>query len=371
VPLASLSGGPVTIYVRLKSGMQPGGTGTVSRTITISSTGATTTTAVLGSGYITGLQITGSSPTSTYVIGAGPGDEKSFTVIGACLETTTQVSLAFGSNIEITTTAGNYTTPITSPVSLVITPGAIPSPKITTATYYYRLKSGLAIGTYADATTKVSLSADGTSSLTGAFTTKELQVTGTVLDHITVSSPVSTALYYAQGVGPSSERTFNVSGSGLTADIDVTPGANIEISTFTGTGFVSTPIILTQTAGLVASTPIYARLIAGLSAATYNDATTLVTASSTGFTSKTVQFVGTVDLGTGLSNKDISNVKCIAANGTIIVNGVEAGKQIDIYNNVGQKVKSVIATANNNIALSGKGLYVVKVDAFVQKVVLK
>ncbi|MEI6554281.1 MAG: glycine-rich domain-containing protein [Paludibacter sp.] len=257
IPLASFSGGPVTIYLRLRASIQPGGTGTVARTITVSSIGATTKTTVLGSGYITGLQITGSSPTSTYVQGAGPGDEKSFTVIGACLETTTQVLLTVGSNIEITTTAGNYTTPISSPVSLVITPGAIPNPRITTATYYYRLKAGLAAGTYADATTKVSLSADGSSSLTGAFTTKELQITGTV------------------------------------------------------------------------------------------------------------------DLGTGLANRDISNLKCIAANGTIHVSGVEAGKQIDIYNNVGQKVKSLTAIDNNNISLSAKGIYFVKVDALVQKVILK
>ncbi|MEI6554277.1 MAG: T9SS type A sorting domain-containing protein [Paludibacter sp.] len=192
VPLASLSGGTVTIYVRLRSGIQPGGTGTLSRTITISSTGATTTTAVLGSGYITGLQISGTGPTSTYALGAGPGDEKSFIVRGNGLETTTQVSLAFGSNIEVTTTAGNYSTPITSPVSLVITPGAIPLPSIGPTTYYYRLKSGLSAGIYADATTKVSLSADGSSSLTGAFTTKVLQVTGTVTTAPTISFALAT-----------------------------------------------------------------------------------------------------------------------------------------------------------------------------------
>ncbi|MCX6308931.1 MAG: T9SS type A sorting domain-containing protein, partial [Bacteroidia bacterium] len=210
----SLVGGTVTIYIRLRDGMQPGGTGAASRTITLTSTNATTTTAVLGSGYITGLQIN-STGTSTYIQGAGPGDEKSFTVLGACLETTTQVLLTVGSNIEITTTSGNYTSPISSPVSLVITPGAIPNPKITTATYYYRLKSGLVAGTYADATTKVSLSADGSSSLTGAFTTKELQVTGTV-----TPQTVSTAQNISDLALPASGSATVTSTGTLTIDQD-------------------------------------------------------------------------------------------------------------------------------------------------------
>jgi hypothetical protein len=38
---------------------------------------------------------------------------------------------------------------------------------------------------------------------------------------------------------------------------------------------------------------------------------------------------------------------------------------------VGQKVKSVTATENNAISLFAKGIYFIKVDSFVQKVVLK
>jgi hypothetical protein len=53
------------------------------------------------------------------------------------------------------------------------------------------------------------------------------------------------------------------------------------------------------------------------------------------------------------------------------VSGVELGKLIDIYNSVGQKIKSITATANNNISLSAKGIYVVKVDDTVQKLILK
>jgi hypothetical protein len=200
--------------------------------------------------------------------------------------------------------------------------------------------------------------------------TKTIQFTGTV-NGIKSSVAGGAEISYAYGAGPSAEKTLTIAGAGLTANVLVTPGANMEISTTSGTGFASAPITLTQESGAVAATPIYARLIAGLAVATYNDATTLVTASSTGLTSKEVQFVGTVDLGTGITDKNISEMKYFTTNNTIRITGVETGKQIDIYNGVGQKIKSITATANNNITLSAKGIYLVKVDATVQKVILK
>ncbi len=57
----------------------------------------------------------------------------------------------------------------------------------------------------------------------------------------------------------SSEQYYTVSGSGLNADIVITPPAGFEISKTSGSGFSSTPITLIQTGGSVASTPIYVR----------------------------------------------------------------------------------------------------------------
>lgn len=58
----------------------------------------------------------------------------------------------------------------------------------------------------------------------------------------------------------SSEQSFTVSGSGLQANIVITPPAGFEISTTTGTGFSTTAITLTQTGGTVNSTTIYVRV---------------------------------------------------------------------------------------------------------------
>jgi len=66
-----------------------------------------------------------------------------------------------------------------------------------------------------------------------------------------------------------------------------------------------------------------------------------------------------------------SNLKCIASNGQIQIIGVEVGKQIEIYNIMGQKVKSVTASENTFIPLANTGIYLIKVDTIVQKVFLK
>jgi hypothetical protein len=292
----------------------------------------------------------------SYEIGAGPSAEQSFQVAGANLGSN-NITVTPGTNIEISSTSGSGF----ASSAITLTPA---SGTVATTTLYARLIADKGLGSVgANATRQVNVAATGT-------TTKTIQFTGTV-NGVVISNPVTTAIGYMVGNGPSAEQTFNVSGSGLTTDLVVTPGTNMEISTTTGSGFASTPITLTQSGGTVALTAIYARLIAGIAASTYNDATTKIIASSSGYTSKELQFIGTVDLGTGITDKNISEMKCFTTNNTIHVSGVELGKLIDIYNSVGQKIKSITATANNNISLSAKGMYVVKVDDTVQKLILK
>lgn len=59
----------------------------------------------------------------------------------------------------------------------------------------------------------------------------------------------------------SSELSYNVSGSNLTANIIITPPSGFEISTTSGSGFVANPssLTLTQSGGSVSSTTIYVR----------------------------------------------------------------------------------------------------------------
>jgi len=112
---------------------------------------------------------------------------------------------------------------------------------------------------------------------------------------IEISTTTLTGFSYVQGSGPSSEKTFTVQGSNLTANISInvqtSPAQHYEISTSSG-GTYSSSLTLTQSGGTVSETTIYVRLKAGLSAGNYNNET--ITVSSTGATSKTVTCSGTV-----------------------------------------------------------------------------
>jgi|GEM_PF-4920717 len=93
-----------------------------------------------------------------------------------------------------------------------------------------------------------------------------------------------------QNTESSTEGTFNVSGNFLTNDIVITPPAGFVISRTSGTGFISDPITLAQTAGTVGSTPIYVRFKPTAVQAYSGN----ITVSSTGVTpSKTVAVSGT------------------------------------------------------------------------------
>jgi len=108
---------------------------------------------------------------------------------------------------------------------------------------------------------------------------------------ISISTSTLTGLNYNRSSGPSAEQIVSVAGSLLTSGITLTPTANLQISKTSGSGFVSTPITLTQNAGSVSSTNIYVRLKAGLNGGTYSDS---IIASSTNFPTKKVMCSGTV-----------------------------------------------------------------------------
>ena len=212
---------------------------------------------------------------------------------------------------------------------------------------------------------------------------KMLSTTGSTIsmDNVTlaectaaVSGVTNTTLApYQEGAGPSAEQSFSVSGSDLIANLRVTAGSNLEISTTSGSGFVSDSLVLTQTAGTVAPTTIYTRLKAGLTNGTYNDATTKISVTSSSsvntITAQDLQFTGTVDVATALSQ--LTGAKLTTNNGTISIDGLAAGELVDVYDSMGKKVKSAIADGGNlKIAINTKGVYVVKIKSFSQKVVL-
>lgn len=147
---------------------------------------------------------------------------------------------------------------------------------------------------------------------------------------VTIDSDI-TGLDYFEGNGPSAEQTFSVSGINLTGNLDVTAPTNFEISSTSGSGFGSS-VSLTPSAGSVASTTLYVRLVSGLSANTYSD---VLTASSTGATSETINVSGEVspstpqfnvlgtpgDMNYGLGNGP-SNEESIFVEGLFLTNDI-------------------------------------------------
>ncbi len=187
----------------------------------------------------------------TYDKGAGPSAEQTFSLVGYNL--TSDITIAPPINFQISKTSGSGFTSL--PIILTQNAGSV---DITTI--YVRLKAGLNFDNYTDSILVSSNDA----------TIKKVYCSGTVVGPtITPSITSLSNLNYNKGLGPSAEQSFSISGSVLESDIILTPSANLQLSKTSGSGFVGTPITLTQSAGIINSTNIYVRLKAGLNFANY------------------------------------------------------------------------------------------------------
>jgi hypothetical protein len=88
----------------------------------------------------------------------------------------------------------------------------------------------------------------------------------------------------------SAAQNFTASGTGLTADINVTAPTGYEVSTTSGTTDFAASVTLTQTGGTVSSTTIYARLTGAASGTPSGN----ISLASTGAAEQTVAASGTV-----------------------------------------------------------------------------
>jgi len=123
---------------------------------------------------------------------------------------------------------------------------------------------------------------------------------------LSVSPKALNGFTYISGRGASAEQTFSVSGSKFTHDISITPPADYEISTTSGSLFQATnPIVLSPLDGVVNSTTLYARLKAGLAVNTYNEN---ITISSIDASNQTVSCAGKVTPVPALRIMDMSNI---------------------------------------------------------------
>ncbi len=131
--------------------------------------------------------------------------------------------------------------------------------------------------------------------VTSNDTSKNVQYTYTILPNtpstdptITITGTPLSAFSSTPGT-PSAEQSYTVSGSNLTANITITPPADFEISTTSGSGWTTSPIILTQSGGDVPATPIYVRF----NRATQGTSSGDISHTSSGATTKTVAVSGT------------------------------------------------------------------------------
>jgi hypothetical protein len=108
---------------------------------------------------------------------------------------------------------------------------------------------------------------------------------------ITVSSFTLSGLSYILGSGPSTVKTFTVSGSNLVSDIVITPPTDYQISSDNST-WTNPSITLTQSGGTVGSTTMYVRLKSGLSKASYSESVSL---TSTNATTRNITCSGSVN----------------------------------------------------------------------------
>jgi hypothetical protein len=198
----------------------------------------------------------------------GPSLEQTVNVSGVNLIGDLIVSAP--TNFEISTGSGTSFVATTT-INLTPASGVVASTPI-----YVRLKSGLSISAYDQDITVTSSDA----------TSKTVSCSGTVIappPSFTLSQTSLTGFSYKAGSGPSTEKSFTVSGAYLLGNISITPGSHFEVSSTSGANFAAeSPLVITESSGTVATTTIYVRLKAGLSAADYsNDSIAIATTSAT------------------------------------------------------------------------------------------
>jgi hypothetical protein len=143
----------------------------------------------------------------------------------------------------------------------------------------------------------------------------------------------------------SSETSFNVSGTNMTAGITVTPPIGYEVSLTSGSGFAGT--VVAGAAGTIASTPIYVRLAASTTPGTYSGNIVLSSAGASPVNVATVSSTITPKQLT-VTGAIASNKEYDATNSAIItgstLNGL-VGSDVVTINGTGTFASSNVGTA--------------------------
>lgn len=267
----------LNIYVRLKAGLTANN---YSGTITLKSREAddkivSLSAIVLPSPAVLTVNKTAISNIN-YSFGNGPSTIQSFTVSGTGLSS--NISVNAPANYEISFLNG---TSFSGNSSLTLSPNA---GSVNVTNIYIRLRKDRAVGTYDE---KVQI-------LSAGATTKELGLSGFVTEAagISVSLTSISGMEYIVNNGPSSEKSFVISGAGLVASVIVTAAANFEVSTTSGDDFEGSGQIMFENSMVNGvAVPIYVRLAQGLPVGTYSGT---INITSSGATTKKVALTANV-----------------------------------------------------------------------------
>ncbi|MDR3665993.1 MAG: hypothetical protein P4L35_04010 [Ignavibacteriaceae bacterium] len=273
-----------TIYVRLKSGLT---VTTYSGDVTNAGGGATTQN-VTCSGVVNSVPSptlsvsTGTLSGFSYITGAGPSANQTYTVTGTNLSPSSgSITTQCLTDYEVSTNGSTFF----PSVSLSYTGGAL-----STTTIYVRLKAGLSIGNY---------NSETVSNAGGSATTQNVTCSGVVNSvpspALSVSTGTLSGFSYTAGSGPSANQTYTVTGTNLSpssGSITTQCLTDYEVST-NGSTF-SSSVSLSYTGTALSTTTIYVRLKAGLSAGNFNSET--VSNAGGGATSQNVSCSGIVNV---------------------------------------------------------------------------
>jgi len=218
----------------------------------------------------------------TYPVGFGPSAVQSFTVSGSRL--TSNITITPPASFEISTSNA----PFVAQSQIVLTAVA---GIVNTTTIYVRMIAGLPIGVVS--AQNIACSATGAA-------TKNVACSGTVVTAPVLSiSAISGSFSYNYKAGPSTSKTFTISGTNLGGNVVLTPPTDFEISTDGGTTYQSTPVTLALSSGnaslftgVLNSTTITVRMVDGLGVGSYSEN---ILASTTSATTQNILCTGTVN----------------------------------------------------------------------------
>lgn len=213
-----------------------------------------------------------------YTFGEGPSQSLSFAVTGSDLNA--NVSIVAPQDFEVATTAEG---PFADNLSLT------PAEGLVDANVYVRMKSGLAIGSYAGNVTVTTGTLNATVALSGTV----LEDQSPVLN----ANPTSLSgfTYDFEDGGPSEVASFLLGGDNLTNNVAVYPSESFEVSTNVNFRPENPAMVYIPYSGHFYDISIYVRMKAGLEGGTYNEQ---IYAVSEGADTLFINVSGTVTGGT-------------------------------------------------------------------------